>query len=173
MKKIFFFLFWFILIAFPSSKILLANTVSKTVRIAFEIEPVTALKVVSETGGRMVRLGPLTPKMEAPPRTLEVTVATNVKGRYRVVHEVEGNVMNATGDEFPPEKVLFRVSPGIKGGVSGIPSLTPIPQGEVVIFTSGTDGGADAFQVTYSVDNTELFPAGLYYANIRVDIRTE
>lgn len=170
MNKIGFFLF---LSAFLMPQGVWAQTVSKTVRISFEIEPVTKVKISSEAGVSAVRLGPISPHAKIPTQILTVSVMTNTKNRYQIYHELKGNVISEGGDQFPPQQLLFMATDGEKGGKSETRDFTPVPPGEVTIFTSRSEGGPDTFQVLYSIDNNRLFPAGTYYGDINIDIRTE
>ncbi len=150
-----------------------ADTEIKIVRILFEIEPVTAMKVASDTGVKAVQLGPLSPHAEVPAQSLEVSILSNIRQSYQIYHRLEEDVTNARGTKFPHEKLLFMVAGGKEGGTSAFSGLSSIPSGETLIFRSKPDGGSDVFRILYSVENTKLFEAGLYYGNIYLDIRTE
>lgn len=150
-----------------------AQSVSKTVRISFEIEPITVLKVTSEKGVGAVQLGPVSPHAEVSSQALEISVTTNTHGRYQVYHELRNEILNAAGTSFPNERLLFMVTPGTEGGNSEIPNMTPVPMNEALIFTSKAGGGSDTFRVLYSIDNSKLFSAGTYYGNIFIDLRNE
>ena len=150
-----------------------AETETKIVRVSFEIEPVTVMKVASNLGVGAVRLGPISPRAEVPSQALEVSILTNTHHSYQVYHRLEGEISNAEGAKFPSEKILFMVTRGKEGGNSEFPGSIPVPTDETLIFRSKPEGGSDTFQVVYSVENTKLFEAGLYYGNIYFDIRTE
>lgn len=171
-KPILFSWVWVALFLIPSQK-LSADTEIKIVRMSFEIEPVTVMKVTSDTGVGAVRLGPLSPNVEVPSQSLQVSVLSNAHRPYQIYHRMEEDVTNARGIKFPPEKLLFMVTGGKEGGTSAFSSLIKIPAGETLIFRSRPEGGSDIFQILYSVENTKLFEAGLYYGNIYLDIRTE
>ena len=158
-----------LLAAFP----LQADTVAKTLRLSFDIEPMTALKVVSSAGVSAVRLGPISPQAQVPVQSIEVSVLTNGRQRYRIYHRLEGGVFNASGSEFPRSKILFMASPGVRGGASEIPNFREVPDGDIVIFTSKSEGGTENFQLLYTVNNDEVFPAGLFSGSVHLDVRTE
>ena len=165
--------FFFFGLLFVSSRLLWAQSVTKNVRVSFEIEPVTVIKVSSQAGVSAVRLGPLSPRADISPEPLEVSIMTNTRDRYRVYHVLREGVTNSAGTQFPFNRLLFMASSGTEGGKSEIPSFTKIPQDEIPIFTSKPEGGPDTFQIIYSVDNKELFSAGFYYGNIHIHLRNE
>lgn len=150
-----------------------AQTAIGTVRISFEIEPVTVMKVTSEAGGRTVRLGPISPSAEVPTQTLEISIVSNAHENYRIYHKLRPEITSDTGTTFPVEKLRFMVTPGDKGGRSEVPSFTAVPSEEVPIFVSSPEGGSDVFQILYTVESTELFSAGVYYGDIYIDLRME
>lgn len=162
-----------ILSVFGAQRLWAQGTATKTVRISFEIEPVMTMQVASEAGVSAVRLGPLSPNEQAPPQALEVSVITNLHQRYQVFHSLQEGITEASGEEFPRDRLLFMVTAGKGEGTSLISGFTQVPTSEVPIFSSGSGGGSDLFHILYSVDNSELFSAGAYYGNITVDIRTE
>ena len=164
--------FIFFLIAFRTD-FLFAQSVSKTARVSFEIEPVTTLKVASGSGATAVRLGPISPRAEIPPQPLEISIVTNTHQSYRVYHELQEDVVSESGAAFPSDRLLFMVTQGNRGGASSISNFTPVPQGETPIFTSKPEGGPDTFQILYAINNTKLFEAGTYYGNISIDLRNE
>ena len=170
MEKIFRLIFLFTLF-FASAAY--ANTVTQTARISFEIEPVTAVSVASESGVQAVRMGPVAPHAEVTTQSLKVSIKTNTKQHYRVYQNFEGEMLNSAGTPFPLQKILFRASNGEKSGVSEVASPTQLTPGEIPIFTSSSEGGADAFHIYFVLDNTELFPAGLFYGNLNIDLRVE
>ena len=165
--------FWFLAVSFFAGSSLWADTVTKTIRVSFEIEPVTVLKAASSMGVSAVRLGPLSPHSGPATESIEVSVITNSHQRYRVYHRLEGGVFSESGSEFPRSKVLFMTTPGNKGGTSEIPNFKEVPDGEVAIFTSKDEGGKDNFHVLYTVNNDEVFPAGLFSGSIHLDVRAE
>lgn len=171
MKKIFLFLTLFWVLA--GTSFLCAQTVSQTVRVSFEIEPVTVLRATSESGVSAVRLGPVSPKTEVPAKALNVSVITNTRQRYRVYHQLGSEVTSGEGALFPSEQLKFMVTSGAAGGTSEVQNFVSIPEGEVPIFTSKTEGGTGSFQILYSLENQKLFSAGIYYGNISLDMRTE
>ncbi len=155
------------------ASLLQAQTVSQTVRISFEIEPVTVLKATSESGVSAVRLGPVSPKTEVPAKALKIDIMTNTRQRYRVYHQLSSEVTSGEGSSFPVEQLKFMVTSGNAGGASAIPNFASIPNGEIPIFTSKPEGGPDSFQILYSLENQKLFSSGIYYGNISLDMRTE
>ena len=170
MKRIFPRIFLLALSLPPSAN---ANTVTQTTRVSYEIEPVTAVTVASETGVQAVRLGPVTPHTEVATQSLKVSIKTNTRQHYRVYQNFEGEMLSSVGTPFPLQKILFRVTNGEKGGVSEVPSPTQLAPGEIPIFTSSAEAGADIFRIYFVLDNTELFPAGLFYGNLNIDLRVE
>ncbi len=165
---LFFLSFWIL-----GTPTLWAQTVSKNISVSFEIEPVTVLKANSESGVSAVRLGPVSPGTQVPNQTLTVSIVTNTRQRYRVYHELRGEVTSSEGISFPQDQLLFMATAGTQGGASQVPSFIPVPQGEISLFTSKSEGGPDSFQILYSLENKKLFSAGLYYGNISLDLRTE
>ena len=166
---IFLAIFWILQSSGPSW----AETESRMVRISFDIEPVMVMKVSSARGVGAVRLGPIAPRSEIPPETLEVGVITNTRQSYEIYHRLDGEITNGDGTKFPTEKLLFMVTSGNKGGTGLFPSLSPLPGGETLVFRSRSEGGSDIFRVMYSVENSKLFEAGSYYGNISLELRAE
>lgn len=165
--------FLFFASAFLLAEVVWADTVTKTVMVSFDIEPVTVLKTNSRMGASAVRLGPVSPRGKVSPQAIDISIVTNERQRYQIYHRLEGDLMNAAGTEFPPSKVLFKATSGIKGGASEIPDFREVPKEETLLFTSKPEGGPDQFQIFYSVDSHDVFPAGLYYGNIHLDLRSD
>lgn len=142
---------------------------SKTLPLTFNVEPATVLKTVSSNGPNAVEIGPVAQGIDATTETLQVLVLTNTEDRYRINHELRGEVTNNSGAEFPGNSLRLMVSSGEKGGSSLVPAFTPVPRGKVPIFTSRTSGGPDSFSISYSVSGKKTFEAGSYYGNIYLD----
>lgn len=152
---------------------LFAQTTSKRIRVSFEIEPVTVMRVSSNSGVSAVRLGPISPRASVPPQSLEVSVVSNTHQRYEVYHHLHEDIPNAAGTQFPSARLHFMVTPGTEGGDSRIPHFVEIPQGDAPIFTSKQEGGSDLFHIYYLIENKEIISAGTYYGNITIDVHPE
>ncbi len=143
---------------------------TKTLTLTFNVEPVTLLKVTSQSGGNNVEIGPVISGIDVPVQSLEVVIVTNTSQPYRVYHELGGELTNRSGGELPNGELSFMASSGKNGGTSEIPSMTMVPRQRTLIFTSKPEGGPDRFTLQYSLKNKKIFGAGDYYGNIRIEI---
>lgn len=159
----------FLLLALAVAATVYAESDTQTVNLAFTIDPVTVVKTESPTGGSNVRLGPVVAGVDSPIETLEVQIMTNTNDRYHVCHMLKNQIMSNSGNQFPNNELLFRVSNGANGGTSAFSGLVPVPSSRAVIFDSPKDGGAERFTISYAVANKQSYGAGNYYGNIYID----
>lgn len=145
---------------------LYANSDTQTLSLTFLIEPVTVVKISSP--GKVVRIGPLVPGVDAPGENLQVSVATNTEDSYEVFHELRNEITSNSGGEFPKNELEFSVSKGKEGGTSLVPSARPVPIDRIPVFKSL--GGPDLFTIQYIVINKKSFSAGSYYGNISITL---
>ncbi len=145
---------------------LYAESDTQTLNLTFSIEPVTIVKVSSP--GKVVRIGPLVPGVDARAESLLISIATNTEDSYQVFHELRNDITSNTGGEFPKDELQFSVSNGKTGGTSLFPAQRPMPRERIPVFKS--PGGPDLFTIQYVIPNKKSFTAGNYYGNISITL---
>lgn len=159
----------FLFLLFMGPGRLYSNSDTQTLSLAFSIEPVTVVKISSP--GKVVRIGPLVPGVDAPGENLQVSVVTNTEDSYQVFHELRNEITSNSGGEFPENKLEFSVSKGKTAGSSLVPSARPVPRDRIPVFKS--PGGPDFFTIQYTVINKKTFSAGSYYGNISITLEND
>lgn len=155
---------WLLLLVVPGR--LYANSDTQTLSLAFLIEPVAVVKISSP--GKVVRIGPVVPGVDARAENLQVSVLTNTEEGYQVFHELRNDITSNSGGEFPKNELEFAVSKGKTGGASLVPAARPVPRDRIPVFRSM--GGPDFFTIQYTVMNKKAFSAGSYYGNISITL---
>ena len=143
-----------------------ANSDTQTLNLTFFIEPVSLVKVSSP--GKVVRIGPVVPGVDARAETLQVAILTNTEDGYQIFHELRNDITSNSGGEFPKEELAFSVSGGKNTGTSLVPSPATVPRDRTPIFRSS--GGPDLFTIQYILSNKKSFTAGNYYGNISITL---
>ena len=110
-------------------------------------------------------MGPGEPQASA---TARVTVHTNRRRPYQIIHRLEQPLLSEQGFKLT-EPVLYSVSDGTHGGRSEITSLQPLTSDPTVIFSSNKRGDADQFVISYSSSAGQIIPAGSYRARVLIE----
>lgn len=146
-----------------------AESDSRTLSLTFEIEPVTVVRMESDSGSANVNLGPVI-LGAAQESVLLVSVVSNSGGAYRVYHQLENELTNGQGDLLSESSINMSVSNGSSGGVSEMPSPVPVPRTRTPIFRSSNKGGPERFSIRYVIPGNKMIEAGQYYGNVHLEI---
>lgn len=130
-----------------------------------ESRPVFNLKVqYPPEGMKFNKLLPMDPPQI---REVIVSVQTNLGRPYQVIQSVQNPLSNERGENLKDEAFMIKVEGEENGSItSKFIDFTPVPIGDVPIFSSGGQGSSAEFKVIYRM---KPYP-GMFPGNYRVGI---
>lgn len=139
--------------------------------IRIEIEPIFYLDVDTPMGLGGFHFGTFKTGDEKQDRQVFLTIHSNLGRPYQVTQIVSRKLMNQEGSAIPSDDFQWDIA-GSKTGILKAPSLTPVQEGETVLFTSDNKGTPEKLTLTYSLAVPKDARAGSYSSDIRYSITT-
>ena len=111
---------------------------------------------------------PIREGLPAKSEDVTFTVSTDEGKRYQITQSLESPLRDdRTGQVLPADRVKFVAASGAASGANLRPiNVTSLRQGSDVLYTSGPEGDADQFVLTFAVEDTGDVPAGIYQSQL-------
>lgn len=153
---------------FPSSSAAAQETATEVRELKIQIQPVFYVESDADAGGN-IDLESAWAGGGSTSDTVRVKVHTNRGVPYRIVQQLEQDLLSERGHRLSEKQVLFSVSDGLHGGQSEVKGPRALAKDRLVIFTSNRQGDADEFTLSYLNSSKKMVPAGTYRARILID----
>lgn len=142
---------------------------TQTIDLEADIAPVFDIRVYSNgKEGVDLKFGDVSYKTGPKTSDVEIYVETNLQRPYQIIQKVIGPMANEKGDKVPPENFTMRV---LSCGEEEAPrsmlrDITPVKQGDTVVFASGPRGKSTCLKVQYGLKMELDSRSGNYGARI-------
>jgi hypothetical protein len=142
---------------------------TQTMDLEIDIPPVFDIRVYSNgKEGVDLRFGDVSYRTGPKTSDVEINVETNMQRPYQIVQKVASPMANEKGDKVPPENFTIKV---LSCGEEETPrfilrDITPVKQGDTVVFTSGARGKSTCLKVQYQLEMEPDSRSGNYEARI-------